>query len=250
MNKLLFFSIVALLFMGCAGQPVIVSEKYETPTDSLYIKCADLKGLGNLHIGKTLFKDLSKDECITQYSLKSSFIGGFWGEIYKDELRKYYEANKKIKQVRIGEHYHPYKVGALEFTGLDAAFLNDTLVAISLGGNFHLIESLLEDKYGCGQGSYEYYWKSKGENGKSNFFREHHEHKLRIWANENVKLEKKYDYDLLVKRNKDIYNISGDEYCLITSQTRYDDFLQVIEDCKKEYDSHNEALRKESYEKL
>lgn len=255
MKRLSFLLLLStlILFVNCEGEaPEIISEKYETSTDSLYIKCSDLKGLGSLHIGNTLYKHLRRDTCITidkLLHLKSDFYGGYWG-VNNFDIEKYIHKNKKIKQVRVSNLAHPYIIGNLEFDEMDLAFLNDTLVAISIGSDFYKIEDFFVDKYGVGQGFHEFYCKSKGEWGDKNYFIEKKEHKHRVWANEKVKLEKKYDMKSKVVNNEVVYSFKGDDYCLITSQTRYDEFLRILKESKSEYWKLQSAQTKKSYEML
>lgn len=260
----LFAITIAFLLISCGAKPEIenVSEIYETSDDSLYIKCADLKGLGDLHIGKTLYKHLKKDKGITKYKdfIESDFTGGFWGiqsgkdmfgGVYFDfDLIRYIEKDKRIKQVEIGDLGHPYQIGELKFDDIVLAFLNDTLVAISVGDDYYKIEQHFIDKYGIGQGYHNFYCKSRGEWGDNNYYIEKKEHTLRMWANENVKLERKYDMESKVVNGETVFSFHGDDYCLITSQTRYNTFLQILEDCKKKYKEEKAKKTKESYKKL
>lgn len=256
MNKFTFFYILlsACLVICCGEAPEVITEneKYETSDDSLYVQCAELKGLGNLHIDKTVFKHLLKDKSITTYKecIKSDFSGGFWGVRYNYDLSRHLESNKNIKQVQVGSYAFPYTIGELEFDEMELAFLNDTLVAISIGGDYYKIEDALVKKYGVGKGHFEFYCKSKGQNGDKNFYIEKRVHRQRVWENESVKFERKYDWDSKVKNNEHVYSIEGDDYCLITSKKNYNRFLQILEDSKKEYKNIKDNAKQQAYDML
>lgn len=244
---------VALIVMVGCGETREISEKFEISEDSLYVQCTELKGLGNLHIGKTVLKDLFTDKGVTicKESLKSNFHGGYWGvDVGNYDLGRHLDKSEQIKQVQVGRYAYPYKVGEIEFETMELAFLNDTLVGISIGGDFYKIREHMIEKFGNGKGYYSFFCKSRGKNGESNFFMEKHEHEHRIWANKNVKLEKRYDWDSKVVRNKDVYSKKGDDYCLITSQTRYDEFLQILKQNKLDYKNQKNIKIKESYNML
>ena len=257
MSKISVISLVFAFFflVGCEVPEIrTISETYDTSEDSLYVQCADLKGLGNLHIGKTVYKDLFKDDFITKVKyngyLDSDFHLGFWGVRSDFDLVRHIENDKRIKQIEVGDLTNPYTIGELEFDEMELAFLNDTLVAISIGGDYYKIEKHLVKKYGEGKGYYEFYCKSKGQNGDKNFYMEKRERRLRIWENEIIKFEKKYEWDSKVVNNEDVYSIQGDDYCLITSKNRYNEFLRILEECKQDFKNQKETAKQKSYEML
>ena len=253
MKKLSKLLSLVLFLSGCGPVPEIISETYEISNDSLYIKCADLQGFGNFIIDKSTMRDVMKDDGVDWFYREyggNDFHSGFWGITEDYDLTDYIEKNNIIKQLQIGTLSRPYKIGELKFDEMDLAFLNDTLVAISIGGDFYKIADHYIEKYGSGQGYHHWYCKSRGQNGDRNFFMEKREHNLRVWANEKVKLEYKYDWESKVANNEIVYSIQGDDYCILTSQKRYDKFLSILENTKNEYKEQKEIKMKSSLERL
>ena len=72
---------------------------------------------------------------------------------------------------------------------------------------------------------------------------EKRERRLRIWENESIKFEKKYEWDSKVVNNEDVYSIQGDDYCLITSKNRYNEFLRILEECKQDFKNQKETAK-------
>lgn len=252
-RKVPFISILlAICCISCQEPAEVKNEKYEISTDSLYVACADLSGLGNLKIDETTWNQVLKDSYVTmpKYSLESNFYSGFWG-VENFEIERYIKNDvKRIKQLRIGNGVYPYKVGEIHFDEIDLAFLDGILVAISIGSDYYKVDEHYIKKYGEGQGYYNWYCKQKGENGGKNFSLEKHEHTQRIWANEKVKLERKYDWDSQIVNNKTIYSNKGDDYCIFTSQSRYEEFVKILTAAKTDYYSIKEQKMKDSYKNL
>lgn len=251
MKKFLFlFLVIALVSCNNVGNaPTIVDEKFDPPLDSLYIQCKDLKGLGELRIGKSTLRQVSKDKGISPYlSLEwdVTFVNGYWGEsaLSDMELGRYLNKNaKKIKQFDIGK----YKVGELEISDVCLAFYRDTLVAISFDCSDNLLEHY-KSKYGNGKGSNYRYAYSRGEYGKKRYVFECKEDEDRMWANERVTM--KYEHYWNQRTTSTESDFYGKTTCVISSNDRYDDFLSELDKYKKAYKEQKEAKTKASYDSL
>ena len=143
MKKILFlFLIIALASCNSVGNaPTVIDEKFDPTLDSLYILCKDLKGIGELRIGKVTYRQVKKDKGITLspilFDTYTNFYNGYWGESSSMELANHIEDNAtKIKQFHVGK----YKVGELTIDDVDLAFYRDTLVAISFDCSDKLLE--------------------------------------------------------------------------------------------------------------
>ena len=149
--KSLAILFLALSIYSCNSTPIETkNEVWEIDNDSLFAKCATLRGLGNLIIDKTTIKDLSKDKYITMPSgyMAPHFNGGYW-KVDNSDLSNYIRDNyKQIKQIKVGIGLYPYKVGELELRNVDCAFLNDTLVAISLKDDYYVVKKVFIERYG------------------------------------------------------------------------------------------------------
>ena len=251
MKKFLFlFLVIALASCNNVGNaPTIVDEKFDPPLDSLYIQCKDLKGLGELRIGKSTLRQVSKDKGISPYlSLEQdvTFVYGYWGEsaLSDMELGRYLNKNaKKIKQFDIGK----YKVGELEISDVCLAFYRDTLVAISFDCSDKLLEHY-KSKYGNGKGSNYRYAYSRGEYGEKGYVFECKEDEDRMWANERVTM--KYEHYWNQRTTATERDFYGKTTCVISSNDRYDDFLSELDKYKKAYKEQKEAKTKASYDSL
>ena len=251
MKKFLFlFLVIALASCNNVGNaPTIVDEKFDPPLDSLYIQCKDLKGLGELRIGKSTLRQVSKDKGISPYlSLEwdVTFVNGYWGEsaLSDMELGRYLNKNaKKIKQFDIGK----YKVGELEISDVCLAFYRDTLVAISFDCSDKLLEHY-KSKYGNGKGSNYRYVYSRGEYGEKGYVFECKEDEDRMWANERVTM--KYEHYWNQRTTATERDFYGKTTCVISSNDRYDDFLSELDKYKKAYKEQKEAKTKASYDSL
>lgn len=252
MKKYLFiFLVIALASCNSVGNaPTVIDEKFDPTLDSLYIQCKDLKGLGKLHIGKSTLRQVSKDKGISPYlSLEwnVSFVNGYWGEsaLSDMELGRYLNKNaKKIKQFDIGK----YKVGELEISDVCLAFYRDTLVAISFDCSDKLLEHF-KSKYGNGKGSNYRYTYSRGEYGEKGYMFECKEKEDRMWANERVTMKYEHYWDQRTATGER-QKVDGSTSCVITSNDRYDDFLNELDKHKKAYKEQKEAKTKASYDNL
>ena len=249
-NFLFLMLVIAVACCNNVGNaPTIVDEKFDPPLDSLYIQCKDLKGLGELRIGKSTLRQVSKDKGISPYlSLEwdVTFVNGYWGEsaLSDMELGRYLNKNaKKIKQFDIGK----YKVGELEISDVCLAFYRDTLVAISFDCSDKLLEHY-KSKYGNGKGSNYRYAYSRGEYGEKGYVFECKEDEDRMWANERVTM--KYEHYWNQRTTATERDFYGKTTCVISSNDRYDDFLSELDKYKKAYKEQKEAKTKASYDSL
>ena len=250
MKRILLILSVALV--TACSQPEIRNEVFEPTLDSLYVQCKDLKGLGSLHIGKTTLRQVQKDKGITlhEYFRKPSFVGGYWGESAYDRGWGTYLDKKttKIKQFKITDINSKYKIGELEIEDVCLAFYNDTLVAISFDCTGEMLKHYIS-KYGAGKGSnYEYTYR-KGEYGNSNFVFEYKHIENRLWANEYVSMEYKTHWEQRTAP-KEKHKSYSTKSCVISSNSRYADFLRVLEDYKTQYKNEQDAKKKTSYDSL
>ena len=250
MKKFLFlFLVIALISCNNVGNaPTIVDEKFDPPLDSLYIQCKDLKGLGELRIGKVTYRQVKKDKGITLppilFDTFTDFYNGFWGVSSSRELADYIEDNAtKIKQFHVGK----YKVGELTIDDVDLAFYRDTLVAISFDCSDNLLEHY-KSKYGNGKGSNYRYAYSRGEYGEKGYVFECKEDEDRMWANERVTM--KYEHYWNQRTTATESDFYGKTTCVISSNDRYDDFLSELDKYKKAYKEQKEAKTKASYDSL
>ena len=250
MKKFLFlFLVIALASCNnVSNASTIVDEKFDPPLDSLYIQCKDLKGLGELLIGQSTYRQVKKDKGITLspilFDTYTNFYNGFWGESSSMEMAHYVEDNaKQIKQFHVGK----YKVGELEIDDVDLAFYRDTLVAISFDCSDEILKHYIT-KYGNGKGNN--YRKSyyRGEYGTAGYVLESEEYENRMWTNERVKIEYKHYLDYhKTATDQDFYSKTS---CVISSNDRYDDFLSELDKYKKAYKEQKEAKTKASYDSL
>lgn len=234
-------SLIILLSACEMNKPEIKNDVFDISTDSLFVRCAELKGLGNLHIDKTVMKDLRTDTGLSTYNryyIESDFYSGFWG--VKDfELRDYIKKNvKSIKQVEIGSLGSPYKIGEFNLEDIQLAFLNDTLVAISLGSrDYYTIKDAMIQKYGDGQGHYRWYLLTNGKYGEDGLSLEKEEEEVRVWENESVKFDRYYYWKSKIVKQQEVFPSVSKEYCLIYSKHRYSEFEKRLNDAKETYKS-------------
>ena len=251
MKKILFlFLVIALASCNSVGNaPTVIDEKFDPTLDSLYIQCKDLKGIGKLRIGKVTYRQVKKDKGITLspilFDTYTNFYNGYWGESSSMEVANYIEDNAtKIKQFHVGK----YKVGELTIDDVDLAFYRDTLVAISFDCSYKLLEHY-KSKYGNGKGSNYRYTYSRGEYGEKGYVFECKEKEDRMWANERVtmKYEHYWDQRTATGERQRVY---GSTSCVISSNDRYDDFLNELDKHKKVYKELKEAKTQASYDSL
>lgn len=255
MNRILFFlSIVIVASCNSIGaKPEIMNEIFEPTLDSLYIQCKDLKGLGNLHIGKTTLRQVQRDKGITipEILRDATFVNGYWGvsALSDYELGQYLDRKATIiKQFEVSDFVNKYRIGELEIEKVCCAFYRDTLVAIS----FDCTEEILNHyigKYGNGKGSKYTYTYRKGNYGDRNYTFENKHIEERLWANKDVTMEyKKHWHQRTAPNERDM--VYGTESCVISSNSRYDDFLNELDKHKKAYKEQKEAKTKASYDSL
>ena len=243
--------ILASFFLVSCGSSYSTESKnevWEIDIDSLYIKCSSLKGLGNLIIDETTFNQLKKDKYLTDKYIDSDFYFGFWG-VHDHELSAYICENfKEIKQVILGSR--AYVIGELKFKDIQCAFLNDTLVAISLNEDYYQIKDALIERYGNGKGQYSWYIKSKGKNGDNDFYLEKKEFEERIWENELVKFERYLNWNSLIVNNQEAKRPIDERHCYIISKKRFDIFLSVLNEAKESFRLEKENKIQQSYNAL
>lgn len=255
MKRILFIlTVITIVACNSIGtKPTITNEIFEPSIDSLYAQCQDLKGLGNLQIGKTTFRQVRRDKGITlpDFMRNPSFVNGYWGisAISNHELGKYLDLNaKEIKQFQITDIIHKYKIGEIEIEKVCLAFYRDTLVAISFDCTSEILNHYIE-KYGNGKGSKYTYSFVKGEYGKPNFTFESKHIENRTWANERVTMEYKYRWEQRTAPNERD-RVYSSESCIISSNNRYSAFLSTLEKYKAQYQEEQEAKKKASYDIL
>lgn len=252
MKRILIVFASVLTLLSCS-QPVVLEETFDLPIDSLYIRCQNLKGLGQLHIGKTTSEQLRKDKGITLHEIfrKPSFANGYWGvsSILYDDLYKYLNENaKNIKQYHITDVVSKYKIGELEIDDVCLAFYNDTLVGIAFDCTNEMLNHYIS-KYGSGNGRKYNYTYRKGEYGSKNFTFEKKEIEERVWMNENLTMEYKYHWEQRTAPNEKekLYHTKS---CVISCNRRYNDYLKTIEEYKNRYNEEKRAKKKASLEGL
>lgn len=137
---------------GKIRKPEIVNEYFTTPSDSMIAKCHDLDGFGPFIIGKTTFREASRNRSVFQYNEnENSFYGytGIW-ETGDDELAKQLETNSKIKRLNGNLSF---SIGELKFNEITLAFYNDTLAGIVFEPEYEdMILNHYIKKYGNGDG--------------------------------------------------------------------------------------------------
>lgn len=254
MKKILLI-LSTILFVACDGllySPVITNTVFNPSTDSLYAQCKELKGLGPLHIGETTLRQVKKDKGITLYDFqkKPTFVGGYWGaSSFENELGKYLDKEAKtIKQYKISDYFSKYKIGELEVRDVCLAFYKDTLVAISFDCEQGMLEHYIK-KYGNGKGN-KYEWDyRKGEYGDKDFSYEYEHIENRLWANEHLQMEFKRHSEL--RKDPEGKLMSRDsKSCVISSNSRYNDFLTTLEKYKAQYKEEKTAQKQKMYDGL
>lgn len=225
---------------------------FNPSSDSLYIQCKELKGLGQLHIGNTL-KQVENN--FKQHSEKgwvhTSFIGGEWdvNDSHPFELIHYIEKNAtNIKQCYV----YDYKIGEVSIGKVSCAFYKNALVAISFDCSSEMLKQFIS-KYGDGKG-----FKSDIEKGFPWYYERlykiyhyHEKNEKRIWSNENVTMEYNSHSINHKKFMSDEHIINWSSSCIITSNDdRYNKFLEELEMYKEQYKKEKEAKRQSSLNQL
>ena len=178
-----------------------------------------------------------------------SFNSGYW-EVNNYDLSNYIrDKYKQIKQITVGIGMYPYKVGELELKNVDCAFLNDTLVAISLKGDYYQVKDVFIERYGNGRGNYSWYLKQSGTDKRYSLSKREHEE--RVWENENVRFERYYDWEsMYYSYNEDASHHHSKEYCYIISKKRYDTFVSVLNEAKESFEKDKKMKVQQSYDAL
>lgn len=246
-NALFLFIGVALSISSCQGSVSkiadITDEVYAIPHDSLYVICKDLSGLNDFRIGMTLKQVKATKLYRSQnyiYTDNFSFISGKW-KYYDHKACDWIIKNCKgeIKQL------HPmtsgnFKIGDLEFSKMDLAFLHDTLVAVCFypDKQRETVLNHYKEKYGNGNGRYYKYYKDNEpcrdkEKAKSEG-KEIEEH---LWENERVALKYYYYFTYTTKAYKVDYSY-GEHYYLVYDKKRYPVFEDLWKGWEKKYEEH------------
>lgn len=251
MKKFLFiFLVIVLASCNSIGNaPSVVDEKFEPTLDSLYLQCKDLKGMGELHIGKTTYKQVKRDKGVKTpailFDTYTNFFNGFWGVASDMDLANYIEDKATIlKQFCIGK----YQIGELQIDDVSLAFYRDTLVGISFRCTDEILKHYIA-KYGNGKGNNYRYTYSRGEYGEKGYVFECKERENRMWANERVTIEYKHYWDQRTATGER-QKVYGSTSCVISSNNRYDDFLNELDKYKKAYKEQKEAKTQASYDSL
>lgn len=270
MKKALLFLIPFIAFCSCKEtvKPVVSSEKIEyfnTPKDSLYTLCKDLKGLDKLVIGKTTFSQFKRtyNEHLRRYryvfnnnEFDKEWGGGLWainGENIYDK-RDWFDAN--VKNIKVLNTSFPYMVGDLQLSYVNVAFLNDTLVAVY----FRLSDSdnregVLYDHYlekygrGCGMLYYNKYDTIINRRGYDENRQIEEKKEERTWENEKVRLHFNmtyyYEDNPAIPLMNDNYTIKRDYWYLITSKQRYPVFQKEYKKYSDQFDAKAQRQKDE-----
>lgn len=249
------FTFIALLLTisSCiGGQNSKEHEDFAPTNEELYEACKDLKGIGSFEIGKTTYGKALKSKEIKSLAYfwdKNNFYNGHWGKsfwyespessINDMEKARWLEKKAIIRQISPASSGDPIKVGELEFSTFDMAFLNDILVAIWFypSDRDHKSETLVyktyKEKYGNGRGSYDWtYYRSPGKTNIS-FSEKRNEH--RCWENGKVVL--KYDDVLDCQFSGGKYqNLYSKKSYIIYDKAKYPAFEETLMRLSKEYD--------------
>lgn len=255
--KRTFLLLLIISFTSCGNltKPKITDEVFEPTIDSLYTQCRDLKGLGKLHIGSTTLWQAKRDKGITisGYSRTPSFVGGYWGaNILYDGFDMGEYLNKKattIKQWEITDIANKYQIGTLEIEDVCLAFYRDTLVAISFECSDEMLKHYIS-KYGNGKGrKYDYFY-SRGKYGEKGYFSEHKRIENRTWMNKYVTMEYKYSSVYRTSTSQRRGEISSSKSCVISSNRRYNDFINTLEKHKTNFKNQKKKKKENSFNSL
>lgn len=208
-------------------------RRQEQFLENLYIRCADLKGLGDLQIDVTTKDDIKKGNLRPvkgwrhhQPGWESYYKGyndskPFWGINDNNEVHWITENVKDIDRV-LYTGYNGVKYDEIVFDYVVLAFLRDTLVAVNYSAkepsNYDLMSNY-KDRYGWGIGT------SKMSDDEELAF----SYQTSQWKNETVELDYLHDF----KETED--DIQLKEYFLVFSRKRYPEFKERINSAHKEY---------------
>ena len=260
MKRLIILLLVGFIcFCGCFlnNKPVIVSETYDTPLDSLYQRCSELTGIGMFDIGMSWSSVVnSKELKLNSWDKKTNWYNGHWGVQDFDFEKWLISKHPEIKQFYVNvttDVLSPkYALGDIEFQSLELAFLNDKLVAayyvFDYDTNKIEIYNHYIQKYGEGQGSF---YSSKWNNHLSgdDYACDITVKENRKWMNERVALEFVHDERLLSYPKKE--NKQGlywnNEYYIVYDEEGYKVFENILNEAKEEYknmknDEHSSSL--------
>lgn len=235
-------------FVGCTftnNVPKVETRTYDTPLDSLYQRCSDLKGIGMFEMGMS-WKSVvnSKALRISSWDKKPNWYNGHWGvsdfEMQTWLISKHPEIKQFCVEVRSDVLSKKYTLGDIEFWELDLAFLNDKLVAayyeFKLDANKTEIKNHYIQKYGEGIGNY---YSSVWNNGLSgdNYACDYTTKDIHQWKNERVTLKFTYDYRLLAypKRENKRGLYWDNEYYIVYDEVGLAAFEEAWNKAKDEY---------------
>lgn len=203
---------------GTIRKPEIVNEYFSETPDSMLIKCQDLHGFGPFIIGKTTFKEASRQTKIFPYETnRNDFYGSYslWS-IDDYDIAHLMENDKRIKRL---DGSLKFKIGELEFNDIVLAFYNDTLVAITFDPEYD--EQILKhyiNEYGNGDGHKiieNYFYK---DYSKDRYY-SNIEH---TWYNKNVKFTYKYYF-----KNSGTRTVYEEEFLMIDNTGKFEKFLEI-----------------------
>lgn len=252
--------IVCISFIcGCNSyQPTQVETKtYDTPLDSMYAQCSDLKGIGMFEIGMPWSAVInSKTLKISSWDKNAHWYNGHWGvkdfEMQKWLISKHPEIKQYNVEVTSDVFSKKYALGDIEFNALDLAFYKDKLVAayFVFGYNTNKQEILNNYIKRYGEGIGEYY-SSRWSNGLlgDDYACDITVRDNRQWKNEKVTLQFTHDERHLSYPKKE--NKRGaywdDEYYIVFNEDGLKTFEELFKKAKEEYknkkdDEHSNAL--------
>lgn len=244
--KNLFQFVIVLIFTSCTGgisnKPTIVDETFNPNQDSLFIQCADLKGLDEFIIGKTTFKQAVNSKYyrdLYDWQKHSSLYNGYWGvakNASNHDKSEWLEKNaKSIKQ--FPNSGYDFKIGDLKFSAFDLAFYDDILVAIYFKIDDSKVHRHYIEKYGNGRGSNYYYDWSNGPCSNPEKLRYKTIAKEdRVWENNDVQLIYHLYYNSEKASNSSDITYIRDSYYLLSSKRLYQKFIDELSRWDTEYE--------------
>lgn len=254
---LLAISIACLCGCSFNTPPKVETKSYNTPSDSMYLQCSDLKGIGMFEMGMSWNAVMnSKTLRIDSWHKRANWYNGNWG-VHDFEIEKWlinnYPAIKQFNvEVSSDVFAKKYSLGDIEFRRLDLAFLNDKLVAayFEFSSDKNVQEALNHyiEKYGEGVGEfYSSHW-SNGLSG-DDYACDVTEKDSRKWENEIIALQYVYDYRLLSYPKRD--NKRGlywhDNHFIVYDKQGYPVFEEQLKKAKEDFKNkqdkaHSDAL--------
>lgn len=238
---------------GLMNKPEIINETFDPKQEELYEQCAELKGIGDLVIGETTYRQAIRSKIYDdsfRSLLGNNFYNGYWGVAKQgaehDQARWLVNNCSKIKQVP--DMLLKTKIGEIELRDLDLAFYNDRLAAIYFrveSGNLH--QHYIE-KYGNGKGSfYSYHLDNEPCRNRDKLKSTTTTKEERVWENENVKLEYHFNYHFEMGPNIDhTRNYQDDAWYLLSSKTLYPLFVEELSKQKEDYNKRQSDRNKEA----